>query len=149
MMHKMIRTLAVLASFALSTALFGGSVNLLSDSSDIQIDVSGDVDCNIKLIDNSSNQVVAEAIVYWGTASTYNIAWSNVAGVTASCSTAGSIQIYGVPSGDYRIVTTPPFPWNWGSYVTTSGSGCDIVDYDYYSSDQINSTATNYGGTFY
>lgn len=126
----------VLAWLVVSSALFAGSVDV-SSSNAVQIDVSGDWDCHIYVYDANSNQLMADFIIYTGSASAYNGAWTYADGLSAYVGeTSGYVT--GLPEGTYRVVTEEPFPSSWYSYSSSGGSYGYISDYYYYGYDVMN-----------
>lgn len=112
-MNKFLRTFAVLSFLALSSALFGGSVNLgsLNSSSVVTTTVEGSYDGGFDIVNSDTNQVVVSGSFYktfyggsssWWYADFTSSAWSDVSGVTV---TAGgqSVEVTGLPEGNYRI----------------------------------------------
>lgn len=135
----------MLCLFALTVGAFGGSINLASGNPYVVIDVSGSLDCNVQVIDNNTSQVVLEVVVYVGLGVSIV---SNNGGFTVSPSNPGTIEIYDLPIGDYEIRTTPPGS-NWTSYNTGNSTWAMIVDYNYYSPDEIRTEIYNSSGYFY
>jgi hypothetical protein len=155
-MKTMIRRLVAVASLALSSALFAGSIDFSTSSSTIDITVWGvdpftpaPTDCQIELLNTDTNQVVADMVIYTGSASIYNGGNTYVSGVGLTMATAGA-SITGVASGNYRIITYVPMPWNWGSYSSGGGGWGGIVDYEYSNPyNEMQYGISNSGGWFY
>lgn len=145
-MKTMIRALAALWLLALAPGLFAGSINLVSDNPYLIINVNGGADCNVQVIDNSTNQVVVEAIVYVGGSGSI---WSNPLGLDINYSSSGTIEVFDLPAGDYRIQTTLPYGWIWNFYNTFSVGWGMIVDYDNYYTVEVQTEINNTGGAFY
>ena len=134
----MIRALVALASFALTSALFGAaSVNLtLSPGETVQIELWGTTDGQVSLVDTATNQVVADGGMlayspgfysngYWGYGNSY------VSGVSF---TIGSTSyITGLPAGNYRLEVSSSGCTGWSSgsnpYYLTDWSSWDTMDY--------------------
>lgn len=106
-MNKLIRTVLVLASFALTSALFGTSLNLgaLSTGQSIEIVVTGDYDGQFSLVNTDTNQEVAYGNFYvgwWPQPPYYGYGSSEVSGVSVDVS--GDIAtISDIPEGNYRL----------------------------------------------
>lgn len=148
-MKTMIRKLAVLVSCALSSALFAGSIDLSSSATTIDIGVSGPSDVQIQLLNTDTNQLVADMTMYTGSASIYNGGNTYVSGVSLTFG-SGSVSITGVASGNYRIITILPMPWNWSSYSSSGGGWGDLWDSENnYPYGLMYYGISNVGGWFY
>ena len=106
-MNKMISTLLELASFALTSALFGVSLNLgaLSSGQSIEIAVAGDYDGQFSLVNSDTNEEVAYGnffVGWWPQPPYYGYGDSEVSGVSVDVN--GDIAtISGIPAGNYRL----------------------------------------------
>jgi hypothetical protein len=113
-MNTFLRTFVVLASFALSSALFANlSASLGSIGSGDTLNIAFETysDNGFAIIDENTNQEVAYVSIL------YNGWWypsqpfygssgnSNVTGVSVTGAEYGNVYITGLPAGDYRLQT--------------------------------------------
>lgn len=110
-MNKLLRTLTVLASLALSSALFANQtidLGYKDANSTISIATESNWDASFAIISNDTNQIIADvSVLYngWWYSSPYDYytyGYSDVAGVTINSYGQG-IEITGIPAGNYRF----------------------------------------------
>jgi hypothetical protein len=106
-MNKMIRAVLALTSFALTSALFGVSLNLgaLSQGQSIEIVVAGDYDGQFRLVNSDTNTEVAAGnffVGWWPQPPYWGYGYSETPGVSVDVN--GDIAtISGIPEGNYHL----------------------------------------------
>lgn len=140
-MNMIVRACSALASFALTTALFGGEFNVYVDSDQhIDVSVAGSREADIWVINSDTGQTVVELWVaplgYGYTSSySYNGGPFQPGPISFVENNSSSGTISGLPSGNYQIIASSSSLMDYASYQ--SGGSCYLTQTDFWYNDWV------------